>query len=66
MTSEEIVLDDFDLPGLAELKGRWRGSLDASGGGNGDTTVDILAQLVLHFLNIFIKTGKTSASDLNI
>ncbi|XP_051136836.1 protein TIC236, chloroplastic [Andrographis paniculata] len=39
-TSEEVVLDDFDLPGLAELKGHWRGSLDASGGGNGDTTAE--------------------------
>lgn len=37
--SYEEVLDNFDLPGLAELKGRWRGSLDASGGGNGDTMV---------------------------
>ncbi|KAL6555130.1 hypothetical protein OROGR_006388 [Orobanche gracilis] len=35
-TSYEVVLDDFDLPGSSELKGRWRGSLDASGGGNGD------------------------------
>ncbi|KAH6835833.1 embryo defective 2410 [Perilla frutescens var. hirtella] len=38
--SYEVVLDDFDLPGLAELKGRWRGSLDASGGGNGDTMAE--------------------------
>ncbi|KAL3650861.1 hypothetical protein CASFOL_007264 [Castilleja foliolosa] len=39
-SSYEVVLDDFNLPGLAELKGRWRGSLDASGGGNGDTTAE--------------------------
>ncbi|CAA0810610.1 embryo defective 2410 [Striga hermonthica] len=38
--SDEVVLDDYSLPGLAELKGRWRGSLDASGGGNGDTTAE--------------------------
>ncbi|KAG8375520.1 hypothetical protein BUALT_Bualt10G0108300 [Buddleja alternifolia] len=38
--SYEVVLDDFDLPGLAELTGRWRGSLDASGGGNGDTMAE--------------------------
>lgn len=38
-TSYEVVLDDFDLPGLAELKGRWHGSLESSGGGNGDTMV---------------------------
>ncbi|XP_075491996.1 protein TIC236, chloroplastic [Primulina tabacum] len=38
-SSYEIVLD-HDLPGLAELKGRWRGSLDASGGGNGDTKAE--------------------------
>lgn len=37
--SNEIVLDDLSLPGLAELKGCWHGSLDASGGGNGDTVV---------------------------
>jgi len=33
------VLDDLSLPGLLELKGRWHGSLNASGGGNGDTLV---------------------------
>ncbi|CAI9094401.1 OLC1v1030130C2 [Oldenlandia corymbosa var. corymbosa] len=38
--SDEVVLDDFNLPGLAELKGRWHGSLDASGGGNGDTMAE--------------------------
>jgi hypothetical protein len=32
-------MEDITLPGLAELKGYWRGSLDASGGGNGDTMV---------------------------
>ncbi|GMJ15288.1 translocon at the inner-envelope membranes of chloroplasts236, EMBRYO DEFECTIVE 2410 [Hibiscus trionum] len=35
--SDDVVLEDLSLPGLAELKGRWHGSLDASGGGNGDT-----------------------------
>lgn len=39
-TSDEVVLEDITLPGLAELKGRWHGSLDASGGGNGDTMAD--------------------------
>ncbi|KAK3027022.1 hypothetical protein RJ639_041177 [Escallonia herrerae] len=38
--SEEVILEDLSLPGLAELKGRWRGSLDASGGGNGDTMAE--------------------------
>ena len=37
--SNEVILEDISLPGLAELKGRWHGSLDASGGGNGDTMV---------------------------
>lgn len=37
--SNEVILQDLSLPGLAELKGRWHGSLDASGGGNGDTMV---------------------------
>lgn len=37
--SNDVVLEDLDLPGLSELKGRWHGSLDASGGGNGDTVV---------------------------
>ncbi|KAF3326963.1 TamB, inner membrane protein subunit of TAM complex [Carex littledalei] len=35
--SDDVILEDMTLPGLAELKGRWQGSLDASGGGNGDT-----------------------------
>ncbi|XP_022729806.1 uncharacterized protein LOC111284940 isoform X2 [Durio zibethinus] len=38
--SNEVVLEDLSLPGLAELKGRWHGSLDASGGGNGDTMAE--------------------------
>ncbi|KAK1302028.1 hypothetical protein QJS10_CPB12g00075 [Acorus calamus] len=38
--SDEVILEDMTLPGLAEFKGHWRGSLDASGGGNGDTTAD--------------------------
>ncbi|GAB2284873.1 hypothetical protein Dimus_019325 [Dionaea muscipula] len=37
---DEVVSDDLSLPGLSELKGRWHGSLDASGGGNGDTTAE--------------------------
>ncbi|KAK1324832.1 hypothetical protein QJS10_CPA01g01238 [Acorus calamus] len=36
--SDEVILEEMTLPGLAEFKGHWRGSLDASGGGNGDTT----------------------------
>ncbi|PKA54157.1 hypothetical protein AXF42_Ash018167 [Apostasia shenzhenica] len=38
--SEENILEDIALPGLAEFRGHWRGSLDASGGGNGDTMAD--------------------------
>lgn len=38
--SNEVILEDLSLPGLAELKGCWHGSLDASGGGNGDTMAD--------------------------
>lgn len=38
--ANEVILEDLALPGLAELKGRWHGSLDASGGGNGDTMAD--------------------------
>ncbi|KAK7283049.1 hypothetical protein RIF29_12289 [Crotalaria pallida] len=38
--SHDVVLEDLSLPGLSELKGRWRGSLDASGGGNGDTLAE--------------------------
>lgn len=41
--SNEVILEDISLPGLAELKGRWHGSLDASGGGNGDTMVYIFS-----------------------
>ncbi|KAL8090119.1 protein TIC236, chloroplastic [Apium graveolens] len=36
----EVILEELSLPALAELKGRWRGSLDASGGGNGDTMAE--------------------------
>uniref|UniRef100_A0A2P2KTP8 Uncharacterized protein MANES_13G069700 n=1 Tax=Rhizophora mucronata TaxID=61149 RepID=A0A2P2KTP8_RHIMU len=38
--SNEVILEDVSLPGLAELKGCWHGSLDASGGGNGDTMAE--------------------------
>ncbi|KAI3848153.1 hypothetical protein MKX03_015643 [Papaver bracteatum] len=37
---DEVILEDISLPGLAELNGHWRGCLDASGGGNGDTMAD--------------------------
>lgn len=37
---DEVVLEDISLPGLADLKGHWHGSLEASGGGNGDTMAD--------------------------
>lgn len=37
----EVVLEELNLPGLTELRGSWHGSLDASGGGNGDTMVYI-------------------------
>jgi len=40
------VLENLSLPGLLELKGCWHGSLNASGGGNGDTLVKIY--LFLH------------------
>ncbi|XP_048494076.1 protein TIC236, chloroplastic isoform X2 [Beta vulgaris subsp. vulgaris] len=39
-SSDEIVPEDLSLPGLSELKGLWHGSLDASGGGNGDTVAE--------------------------
>ncbi|CAN8284278.1 unnamed protein product [Cochlearia groenlandica] len=38
--ASEVILEDLSLPGLAELKGHWNGSLDASGGGNGDTLAE--------------------------
>lgn len=38
---DEDIIEDISLPGLAELTGRWHGSLDASGGGNGDTLVSL-------------------------
>lgn len=31
--------ESIPLPGLAELKGKWKGTLEATGGGKGDTTV---------------------------
>ncbi|XP_021758082.1 uncharacterized protein LOC110723096 isoform X1 [Chenopodium quinoa] len=39
-SSDEVVPEDISLPGLSELKGHWHGSLDASGGGNGDTVAE--------------------------
>ncbi|CAL8996726.1 unnamed protein product [Prunus brigantina] len=36
----EVVLEELNLPGLTELRGSWHGSLDASGGGNGDTMAE--------------------------
>ncbi|KAF5938919.1 hypothetical protein HYC85_023178 [Camellia sinensis] len=38
--TNEVILEELSLPGLAELKGRWNGNLDASGGGNGDTVAE--------------------------
>ncbi|KAJ1411016.1 hypothetical protein SESBI_21551 [Sesbania bispinosa] len=38
--SHDVVLEDIRLPDLFELKGCWHGSLDASGGGNGDTLAE--------------------------
>jgi len=38
---DDNTMEDITLPGLAELRGYWRGSLDASGGGNGDTMVSM-------------------------
>ncbi|KAK9073158.1 hypothetical protein SSX86_007482 [Deinandra increscens subsp. villosa] len=38
--TDEVILEELSLPGLAELIGRWCGSLDASGGGNGDTLAE--------------------------
>ncbi|KAL8218910.1 hypothetical protein R6Q57_022283 [Mikania cordata] len=38
--TDEVIPEELSLPGLAELKGRWSGSLDASGGGNGDTMAE--------------------------
>lgn len=45
--SNEVILEDLSLPGLAELEGRWHGSLDASGGGNGDTMVVLFISMQL-------------------
>lgn len=38
--SVDNILNDITLPGLAEFRGSWHGSLEASGGGNGDTMAD--------------------------
>lgn len=38
---EEGSQESIPLPGLAELKGHWHGTFDASGGGNGDTSVSL-------------------------
>ncbi|PPD79502.1 hypothetical protein GOBAR_DD23563 [Gossypium barbadense] len=48
--SDDVVLEDLSLPGLAELKGQWHGSLDASGGGNGDT-MTVKLRIIPIFMN---------------
>ncbi|CAK8568700.1 unnamed protein product [Lathyrus sativus] len=42
--SHDIVLEDSNLPDLFDLRGRWHGSVGASGGGDGDT----LAKFDIH------------------
>lgn len=55
MSSDEVILEDLSLPGLAELKGRWHGSLEASGGGNGDTMVCMFHSLeATYFLCLYV------------
>ncbi|KAM1200742.1 hypothetical protein ACFX2I_016981 [Malus domestica] len=39
-SSNEVIVEDLNLPGLTELRGSWHGCLDASGGGNGDTMAE--------------------------
>ncbi|KAL2635099.1 hypothetical protein R1flu_006578 [Riccia fluitans] len=39
-TESEGTPESIPLPGLAELRGSWHGTLDASGGGDGDTYAD--------------------------
>ncbi|XP_058785828.1 protein TIC236, chloroplastic-like [Vicia villosa] len=43
-SSHDAVLEDINLPDLFDLKGRWHGSVGASGGGDGDT----LAKFDIH------------------
>ncbi|KAG0475018.1 hypothetical protein HPP92_014704 [Vanilla planifolia] len=38
--SQDNIIGDITLPGLAEFRGCWHGSLDASGGGKGDTKAE--------------------------
>jgi hypothetical protein len=40
-TSDEGSPESIPLPGLAELKGQWHGTLEATGGGKGDTAVSL-------------------------
>lgn len=39
-SNDDSIIEEINLPGLAELRGHWHGSLDASGGGDGDTMVE--------------------------
>jgi len=52
--SHGAVLEDLNLPDLFDIKGRWHGSLYASGGGNGDTLVKIYYCFVLLLLGVDI------------
>ena len=57
---DEGSQEAIPLPGLAELKGHWQGRFDASGGGNGDTSVcpffspAFLSDLMLSVLICFL------------
>jgi hypothetical protein len=50
--SHDVVPEDLNLPDLFDLKGRWHGSLDASGGGNGDTLVKTYYCLHYYYLEL--------------
>lgn len=53
-SSYDAVLEDTNLPDLFDLKGYWHGSLNARGGGNGDTLVKNILLFVLLLLGVSI------------
>jgi hypothetical protein len=65
---DDDTMEDITLPGLAELKGYWRGSLDASGGGNGDTMVSTFRNSLAFsiYSGLYFRTLKQFRNFLNI
>lgn len=50
--SHDVVHEDLNLPDLFDLRGRWHGSVGASGGGDGDTLVKTHYCLYYYYMEL--------------